>query len=1797
MAIENKFSPRIMDLLKGEDESEQKNQVLSPRIMKMLGQESESPDRTVMGTLGDVGVTMAKAVVGVGESFVGLSDIPSFGLTGKALEYLGWDPKKTHEILSTLYTPAQKAANLRVQKAEGFVETVKESIKNPSTIAHATLESLPLMFGGAGMARFGLSKAPALLKAYPNLAPVVAGAMGEGLVSMGMAAEQTRQETPDGLLTPKQIAVTLASGFGTGAIALAGGRIAQKLGITDVDTLMAGGITNVGTKGIIKRIIGGGLSEGVFEELPQSMQEQIWSNAAMDRPLLQGVGEAGAQGMLAGGLMGFGAGFVPGGAGSGESEVDATLHDQGAKEGYLDPDTGEPIDQEPPKPSLSLEEQLNEWDKSRDADPMGDDDKAKDIIDQVGGALQTEADIEQPDTEQLSAFDALKAKIQGKEGRLVTEPKDRWTTNEAAISTEPYMTLGDADNPLATITRSIGLNGKPMFRGYANVDGELESLGLTSSIEQAMTTIQEELGFIAKQAKPKVEPKESAPEKPKAEGKVREPTEFEQIKSSFKTKQKHPATGEWAEVDVSVLSLSEPYNVRGKVSDGNWAVRYETPSTLGGTGKQTNTEYFTHKKEAVKWIKDIKERAEVKAPTVDKLRAEKERKKIKFDKARKEKAVKAKSLRSFIGYNYGVNINDVSFSGELNDIRWDTNEKGKRVPAKGFPVGFFNKTALSLDVQLTDVIEAGWLPPGSTDSDLLKAIEDNLAIKYGEEGETLETDVDKDVEGLIDKEKAPEPPGFANMIKAAQEWQGAALNADRLYDEADKSARLKHSEMTTKGDLDAYLMKKFSIDAASARSVSNQITFKNLPPLEHAKVLDYEGEPWADTATAYNIEKKAKAKAEVHDYSSTQVNFPEKAATLIKTYGNKIPDKDLYIDPDDPSYGREDEPHITVRYGMETVDVKDIAPAFEGLPPIKVKAGKVSIFEADDYDVVKIDIESPDLLAANKKVGDTVSLPGETFKDYKPHATIAYVKKGEGQKYVGDTNLEGQEFTIDKITFSGKDGNLHEIPLTGKSKVAGKEPKAESEGVTYYEAEELADQGYESLVTRDGYDTDADAAQLLGVMKNRYPGTPIKMVRHSDGSLSAWAKIDLPDQRPGAKAWESLEVGDVFDDEVNNRKLKLVGRQIKAKHEAQVLSDVNNGEIWIDKGKTWAVVVEVKEGHNLAFMKGQRSKEDLDKVYQDQIKHLEERFKNFKPSEGDAAMLAKMLAETKHAYEIELKNFPTEKPVKPKEPAKPKKPKPKPQQTNLLLNVGDTVEFSRPRRDLQPLTGKITEVVGNSYRVRGINGFQYEIFPESGHKIEKVELEIPTGEKPKEPSEVAVPDDWKGNLIKARQYALDLGIATQNGIKEHWTDHAALVNGIEENLAAIKPVKLKEEKSPEKRIAKIVPHPDGEGYAISIGENRWVSGGAGAVGGGDIGKWATVDEAIEKGTKHLKKDKWTIQEPAKKASEMSPDEMMAEWDKQAAEQKKATDEIQTLFDEGVKPTKEPWETKEVWQLTKGEQLEHIGSPVRVHKAAIIAAHKAGETIPKSVIDSFRQLDLPVKPTAKGKAQEAKQHLKNAADKFKQINKILGPEGAVGGFDEGKWSQIRPLLMEALSDVLAAGKSGAEFVALSIKGLSPAGRPYFERFVQEEINVKPPKKRENPRTAAIGVLSGAKATQAEESGWVFGWADEIGELSKENRIELSGPLSLGKVDQLIEAGLSAQFTKPKEVKEQAPRETERPGTPDQLKKIDVHRQVVNEKGMKVFDKKGKPYIEVESALDALNDIDSRLDIYDEMIECL
>lgn len=174
-----------------------------------------------------------------------------------------------------------------------------------------------------------------------------------------------------------------------------------------------------------------------------------------------------------------------------------------------------------------------------------------------------------------------------------------------------------------------------------------------------------------------------------------------------------------------------------------------------------------------------------------------------------------------------------------------------------------------------------------------------------------------------------------------------------------------------------------------------------------------------------------------HDYSSTQVQLPPSVASGMLRFSENIPNEDLT-----PEDGREDDAHITVKFGLHDDGpeaITKLRALLAGEPPIKATLGKASLFENDDADVLKVDIRSPDLVRINKKIAE--ELPNtDTHPEYEPHATIAYLKPGKGKLYDGQTipGATGTTVTFTSIRFSGKDGQQTNIPLGGAQMNAAK---------------------------------------------------------------------------------------------------------------------------------------------------------------------------------------------------------------------------------------------------------------------------------------------------------------------------------------------------------------------------------------------------------------------------------------------------------------------------------------------------------------------------------------------------------------------------------------------------------------------------------------------------------------------------------------------------------------------------------------------------------------------------------------
>lgn len=258
----------------------------------------------VMRRAGDVGLSLLKGAIGVPESIVGMADLFSGGQAGKLLENEGGDigfrPKEAKAAIDQWMSPEARAAQDKFSKTDGVVDAVSTAVRNPSLIVNAGAESLPVMGMGGVIGR-------GVLAVAPRVSGALAGSIGEGAVTMGSQAEGIRQETGNGLLTGQQAGIAAASGALTGVLGVIGGKVAAKLGIHDVDAMLAGKGGPEIQKAFSRRVLEGAVSEGLLEELPQSIQEQVATNLALGKPLDEGVVQSAVLGALTGGVMGGGA--------------------------------------------------------------------------------------------------------------------------------------------------------------------------------------------------------------------------------------------------------------------------------------------------------------------------------------------------------------------------------------------------------------------------------------------------------------------------------------------------------------------------------------------------------------------------------------------------------------------------------------------------------------------------------------------------------------------------------------------------------------------------------------------------------------------------------------------------------------------------------------------------------------------------------------------------------------------------------------------------------------------------------------------------------------------------------------------------------------------------------------------------------------------------------------------------------------------------------------------------------------------------------------------------------------------------------------------------------------------------------------------------------------------------------------------------------------------------------------------------------------------------------------------------
>ena len=308
--------------------------------------DSRDPDQNT-GILGDVVTDIKRGTQAIPSAITGIGDIipgalfnaTPFDTATEAIgEYTGFEPQRWAEEARQEYSPERQAADIRVEQAEGFLDTAGALLTEPRALAGAVVETLPQMLAGGAIGR-------GLLAAKAVTSPAVAIGAGEGAISAGQQMESLTTQGAD----PRTAAIAAAAtGAVVGVVGVAGATLAQKMKIADPDLIVAGlsgtrqlgaaperlarmvdgtivpspddfvraGVnvaeelavtppTKLARAGALGSRMGrGAIQEGILEEAPQSAFESIAANIALGKDMFEGVGEDVATGLLAGGAMG-----------------------------------------------------------------------------------------------------------------------------------------------------------------------------------------------------------------------------------------------------------------------------------------------------------------------------------------------------------------------------------------------------------------------------------------------------------------------------------------------------------------------------------------------------------------------------------------------------------------------------------------------------------------------------------------------------------------------------------------------------------------------------------------------------------------------------------------------------------------------------------------------------------------------------------------------------------------------------------------------------------------------------------------------------------------------------------------------------------------------------------------------------------------------------------------------------------------------------------------------------------------------------------------------------------------------------------------------------------------------------------------------------------------------------------------------------------------------------------------------------------------------------------------------------
>jgi hypothetical protein len=176
------------------------------------------------------------------------------------------------------------------------------------------------------------------------------------------------------------------------------------------------------------------------------------------------------------------------------------------------------------------------------------------------------------------------------------------------------------------------------------------------------------------------------------------------------------------------------------------------------------------------------------------------------------------------------------------------------------------------------------------------------------------------------------------------------------------------------------------------------------------------------------LEKLATIKTGAYDQGCLLVAVPEDLRRhLLKELAPQISEDQLCKDKEETTNGIESESHCTLLFGTKPGVETTAAIRKFFTRPLVIKSGTTLGYFDNEETACYIPVESEDLNKLHYALRD--ALPNKQREgEYKPHITLAYLKKGER---LPDLKAQPFEWQVNSILVSNPDGSKEEIYIEG----------------------------------------------------------------------------------------------------------------------------------------------------------------------------------------------------------------------------------------------------------------------------------------------------------------------------------------------------------------------------------------------------------------------------------------------------------------------------------------------------------------------------------------------------------------------------------------------------------------------------------------------------------------------------------------------------------------------------------------------------------------------------------------------